>query len=214
MMMFAVTTSAGFSTDPRGHDPERRRERAAGDLLVERREPPPRHHELQPVDADRGPERDRDHGRGAAEQDRDARTHRAPGERDRPPRRAVTRGHDPGEPGACPRQVDAAGDDVANQVVDEREVLVVDVALLDLPRLEERRLLRACLVAHRQRRERDVDVGVPGPEVPGQGLHRGGDVRGTGAGGQQDLPHPQTEVDRQVQGSCLEHARNAVRDRM
>ena len=40
--------------------------------------------------------------------------------------------------GCAPRQVDAAGDDLAHQVVDEREVLVVDVALLDLPRLEER----------------------------------------------------------------------------
>ena len=78
MMMFAVTTRAGLDqADPRGRDPEGRGERAAGDLLVERREPAPRHHQLQPVDADRGPERDRDHGRGAAEQDRDAR-HIAP----------------------------------------------------------------------------------------------------------------------------------------
>ena len=71
------------------------------------------------------------------------------------------------------------------------------------------------LEAHRQRGEGDVDVGVADPVVPGQRLHRGGDVGGPGPGGQQHLPDPKAEVQRQVQRSRLGHAslQSAVRCR-
>ena len=50
----------------------------------------------------------------------------------RPPRQDVARGDDPGEPGARLLEVAVAVQHVADQVVDQGEVLVVDVALLDL----------------------------------------------------------------------------------
>ena len=49
-------------------------------------------------------------------------------------------------------ELDVADDDVTHEVVDQREVLVVDVALLDVPDLDHQGLLRVGLVAHRERR--------------------------------------------------------------
>ena len=184
---------------------EQRGDGAAGHLLVEERQPAPVHHQLEPVDAHRRRERDRGHPGVAAEHQADARAHHAPAQGDRPARPAVAGRHDPGQGLAGLGQVRAAVDHVAHQVVHQGEVLVVDLALRDLPHLEHDRLLGVRLEAHRHRRERDVDVGVPDSQRPAQGAHRRGHVGRPGARGQQELTDPEAEVQRQVQGPCVEH---------
>jgi len=181
--------------------------RAPGHLLVEERQPPAGHDQLQPVDARRGDERDRNEDRATAELQADPRAHRSPAEGHRPARRLVARGDDPGQPGARLLEVDLAAQHVADQVVDQREVLVVDVALLDVPQQHRRGLLGIALVAHRQRGERDVDLRVAHAEVPRERPHGRDHVRRAGPRGQQQLADPQTEVQGEVQ-LALGHGRH------
>ncbi len=148
---------------------------------------------------DRGGGRDQRDQPVAAEEDRDARAHGAPAQGDRPARPRVAGGHDRRHPGAGQVEVEAAGEDLVDEVVDLGQVLVVDVAVLDVADHDHRRLGRVAVVAHRQRREGDVDLGVPQAEVVGDGLHRRGHVRRAGTGGEQHLADAQAQVEAEVE---------------
>jgi hypothetical protein len=189
------------ASDERGHA-------ATRDLAVEERQPAPRHHQLEPVDRDRRDEGDRDHGCVAAQLEADARGHHAPAEGRRPPRQDVARGDDPGQPGAGVLELDVAVQHLSHDVVDQREVLVVDLALLHLPDQHDGRLLGLALERHRQRGERHVDVRVAHAVLPRQRLHRGHHVRGSGPRGEQQLAHPEAEVEGQVELAGLQHGRH------
>jgi hypothetical protein len=87
-------------------------------------------------------------------------------------------------------------------VVDSREVLVVDVTLLDVPHHQRRYVVGRVLVAHRERGERHVDLGLAQAQVVGHRPHRRGHVGGSRARGQEHLPDPQAQVHRQVDLAC------------
>ena len=145
MTMLAVTTRDGSTSRPagRGGQREQRRDAAAGDLLVEERDPAPRHQQLEPVDADGGDER-RSRPRSAFPPSSSATpAHITPQpDGDRPARRCCgpRRRCGPASVRASV-EVDPVAEHVADEVVDQREVLVVDVALGDLADLDDRRLL-------------------------------------------------------------------------
>ena len=151
----------------------------------------------------------RDDRRVAAELEADAGAHHAPAQADRPARQRVARRDDPAQAGARLLEVAVAVEHVAGQVVDQGQVLVVDVAVLDLADQHERRLLGVGLVAHRQLGEGDVDLGVARAELPRQRLHRRRDVGRAGARGEQQLADPETEVQGQVELACFQHGRHA-----
>ena len=199
-MMLAVTTSdgstsIGVAATARG---EQRRDRPSGDLQVEVRQPPPCQDDLHPVDeAGRHRGGDRDH-RPTTEEDADGRGHDHPRDRHGPAREGVAERDDRGHPRPREVEVGLVGEDVTHEVVDRGEVLVVDVALLDVAHHERRYVVERALVAHRQGRERHVDLGRTQAQVVGHRAHRRGHVRGARARGQEHLPDAQAEVHRQV----------------
>jgi len=175
-------------------DREQRGEEATGYLLVERRQPAPAHGARDQVDrhgCDSGHEH---HRQVAAEHETDAGPHHAEARRHRPARTGVTGRDDPREPCRRLLAVDLGGDQVAHDVVDEGQVLVVDLAVPHLPDLDQRRLVRAGLVRHRELGEHDVGGEPPQPAGIRHVAHLGTDVGRTGAGGEQQLTDPQGQV--------------------
>ena len=197
-----TSTSSGVAAAPTAISVARP---PAGDLLVEPRDPAAGDRHLKPVDAHRSDRREQPDQPVAAELHTDAGAHHAPAEGDRPAPPVVAGGGDLPELGARAGEVDLLAEHGADQVVDAGQVLVVDHPALDVPGGDQRPLLGAALVAHGERGEGHVDLGLAGPQAAGQRQHRGGHVGGTGAGGEQQIAHPETEVQGEGELAGLRH---------
>ena len=98
-------------------------------------------------------------------------------------------------------------------MVDAGEVLVVDHPLADVAGGDQRPLLGAALVAHGERGEGHVDLGLVGPQAARQRQHGGGHVGSAGAGGEQQIAHPKTEVQGEGELAGLRHSADARKPR-
>ncbi len=178
----------------------------AGDLLVEHRPPLPVQGAHQHRDQHAGERRHRGHDDTAAEDQRDTAADHAGAEHDRPARQPVAGRVEPRDPGAGLGDVDVVREDVVDQVLGARQVVVVDVALADVAGQQHRHLVGVDLVAHPQQGEGHVDVGVAQPEVVGDAEHRRGHVGRTRSGGEQDLPDPEREIEDLVGLARVSHS--------